>query len=187
MMGGKRLRLLHACLMMGVAAGGAGRVGAQEMRPPQEHASRWVYQTPEPLSEKALHGQRLYLDGVRADGRVLSGQRQAGNGNATWNEGAQVACVQCHRRTGLGTVEGDILIAPITGRALYEPGSVSAVMDTRSRRLLNTSHAPYTLESLGQALRQGVNVSGRSLHPLMPRYQPGCYDPANPYCFCHHP
>jgi hypothetical protein len=68
-------------------------------------------------------------------------------------------------------VEGDILIAPITGRALYEPGSVSAVMDTRSRRLLNTSHAPYTLDSLGQALRQGVHVSGRSLHPLMPRYQ----------------
>lgn len=167
----KWLRLLHTWLTLGVAAGGLGQVGAQDMRPPQEHASRWVYQAPEPLSEMALRGQRLYLDGVRADGQTLQSQRQATNGNATWSQGTQVACVQCHRRSGLGTVEGDILIAPITGRALYEPGSVSAVMDTRSRRLLNTSHAPYTLESLGQALRHGIHVSGRSLHPLMPRYQ----------------
>jgi hypothetical protein len=68
-------------------------------------------------------------------------------------------------------VEGDVLISPITGRALHEPGSVAAAMDTRSKRVLNTAHAPYDLASLGRALREGRHVSGRPLHAMMPRYQ----------------
>jgi hypothetical protein len=70
----------------------------------------------------------------------------------------------------LGAVEGDILILPVTGRALFKPGGVAAVMDTRSKKYLNTAHEPYTPQTLGQALREGQRVGGRALHTLMPRY-----------------
>ncbi|MFM2119048.1 MAG: hypothetical protein RL722_516 [Pseudomonadota bacterium] len=155
------------------AGGGLSRAatGREAPSPMGEHVARRLHRPAEALSAAAEVGRRLYLEGRRADGSPLVGVRRLDGGQPLQVQGAQAACVACHRGSGLGSVEGDVLIAPITGRALHEPGSVAAVMDTRSKRVLNTAHAPYDLASLGAALRSGTQVSGRPLHPMMPRYQ----------------
>jgi hypothetical protein len=164
------LSVLVRGLLVAAAATATGQAAAADVRAPQEHAAQWQYRAPEPLSELARLGQRLYHEGVRSDGEPLTGMRQLGPSAAARVSGAQAACVQCHRRSGLGAVEGDILIPPITGRALFTPGGVAAVMDTRSKKYLNTAHLPYTSQSLALALREGQHVGGRTLHTLMPRY-----------------
>jgi hypothetical protein len=159
-----------ALVVLGAAAAPAAGPPAAQARPLQEHAAGWAYQPPAVLSDLAQQGERLYLDGVRADGSPLSGQRHLGGGDPVIVQGVQAACVQCHRRSGLGAVEGDMLVPPISGRALFHPGGVAAVMDTRARRLLNTAHEPYDDESLAVALRGGHGVGGRPLHGMMPRF-----------------
>lgn len=140
-------------------------------QPPQAFASKWAYQPLEPLSAEALQGQQLYLKGLRADGTPLSGVRQLTPSQTLPVSGAQAACVQCHQRSGLGSVEGDVLVPPISGHALHEPSTVAVSMDTRAKRYLNATHEPYTTETLAKALREGIHASGRTLHALMPRYQ----------------
>jgi cytochrome c553 len=164
-----RSKWLHRLLPM-LTWGAVLGAAAAEVHPPQEYATQWQYREEVPLSEQAKLGQRLYLEGVRADGTPLTGVRQLGQSAPASAMGAQAACVQCHRRSGLGAVEGDILISPITGRALFNQGGVAAVMDTRSKKYLSTAHEPYTTETLGRALREGRHVGGRDLHTLMPRY-----------------
>lgn len=113
-------------------------------------------------------GRRLYVDGLRADQQPLVGVRLDGQVRIT---GAAAACVLCHRRSGLGAVEGPNLIAPISGRYLFDQDRRAlANMNLRARRSFNQRHEPYSLDSLAQALRAGVHESGRTLDPLMPRY-----------------
>jgi hypothetical protein len=60
-------------------------------------------------------GERIYCQGLLADGTPLSAV-VAGNSE---NRGAAMACVQCHRRSGMGSREGEIRIPPIIGPSLY--------------------------------------------------------------------
>ena len=62
-------------------------------------------------------GRRIYLEGILPSGAPLTGVRF---GNAVVS-GADAACVNCHRRSGMGSVEGDIQISPITGNFLFAP------------------------------------------------------------------
>jgi hypothetical protein len=113
-------------------------------------------------------GRRLYEEGRGADGTPLRGVR--GNGLAV--AGREAACVACHRPSGMGTVEGDIQIRPITGRYLFGQPSERhyAVMDPRVGRRLNEDRPVYTGESLARALREGVGSDERVLNAMMPRY-----------------
>ncbi|MEY4749735.1 MAG: hypothetical protein RIQ60_1949 [Pseudomonadota bacterium] len=143
---------------------------AGDMKMVHEHAAKWQYREPAPLSAAALIGKRLYLEGLRADGSLLAGERRLDHAPSATVQGATAACVSCHRPSGLGSVEGDVLVPPISGRALFEPGSLAVAAETRSKRQLHTAHAPYDSDSLALALRQGRHVSGRPLHAMMPRY-----------------
>ncbi len=112
-------------------------------------------------------GRRIYLEGMLPAGVPLKGVRQ----NGTAVEGAEAACASCHRRSGMGSVEGDIQVPPITGKALYGNGDkVIATMDPRSGKAWNQTHDPYTDETLATAIRTGVNVGGREMNTAMPRY-----------------
>lgn len=114
-------------------------------------------------------GRRLYAEGRRATGEPLVGQRLDGQVRIS---GAAAACALCHRRSGLGAVEGPNQISPITGRYLFDQDRRSvANMHLRARKSFNQRHDPYTLASLASAVRTGVHVSGRDLDPLMPRYE----------------
>jgi hypothetical protein len=124
-----------------------------------------------PADHGEAAGRRIYVEGVLPDGAPLVGT-WAGNAPV---EGTRAACATCHRHSGMGSVEGDILVPPVTGQALYAGQRlrerVVAPMDPRFGRLWNQSHAPYTDQSLMAAIRDGTHVSGRVLSTAMPRYK----------------
>lgn len=112
-------------------------------------------------------GRMIYEEGRLPSGAPLVGQRQG----EIKISGKPAACVQCHRPSGMGSVEGDFLVPPITGKALYSSSDkVIASMDPRRGRSFNQSHEPYTDATLALAIRLGKHVSGRDMNVIMPRY-----------------
>lgn len=111
-------------------------------------------------------GRRIYMEGVLPSGAMLKGIR-----NGDEFSGRQAACQSCHRPSGMGSVEGDITVPPITGNYLYRSGDLTlATMDPRSGKRFNQAHEPYSDAAIGVAIRKGVNVGGQPMSELMPRY-----------------
>jgi len=126
-----------------------------------------IVAAPASATDPADAGRRIYQQGELADGTPITGAR--------WDNvkvsGAQAACAQCHRPSGMGSVEGDIQAPPVTGNALFGTGDkVIATMDPRSGKAFNLAHDPYSEESLAQALRTGRHGNGSPMNVLMPRY-----------------
>jgi hypothetical protein len=113
-------------------------------------------------------GETLYRHGLLPSAQPVQATREAG---ATL-KGADAACVNCHRRSGLGSIEGHIAIPPIAGPYLFVPRSKGLAqqgipfVDT-----VRINHDPYTDESLARAIREGIGANGKTLNYLMPRYQ----------------
>jgi hypothetical protein len=113
-------------------------------------------------------GEMLYCQGILLSGAPATGAREE-NGSSS---GATAACVNCHRPSGLGTVEGRIIIPPITGKYLYAPGVlVSHPAEPREVATATTGRRAYTDETLARAIREGVGPDGRTLDYLMPRFE----------------
>jgi hypothetical protein len=114
-------------------------------------------------------GRRIYQEGVLVSGAPLTGTRASG----VPVSGQSAVCIGCHRRSGMGTVEGDIQLLPVTRPYLFPQAGDEpvAVMDLRYRHAMNVRHAPYTGETLARALREGINSDDQPLHDLMPRYE----------------
>jgi hypothetical protein len=116
-------------------------------------------------------GEGLYREGQLATGEPLRGARAG----AAPLQGRDAACTQCHGRSGLGTVEGRIVVPPITGSFLFQPGERIA---PRTPSHAEATHLPptprdraaYDDTSLARAIREGVDVDGHPLDYLMPRY-----------------
>ncbi len=118
-------------------------------------------------------GPSIYLRGVLGSGAPLEGTRGAGGAVA----GADAACVNCHQRSGLGTVEGRVSVPPITGAYLFH----SRAHDASEPLLpyvegLRGNRDPYTEATLARAIREGLDSQGRPLSPVMPRYALGGED-----------
>jgi Cytochrome c len=100
-------------------------------------------------------GERLYREGILRSGQpakaVVAGDVPM--------LGRQAACVSCHRRSGMGSIEGGVVAPPVTEAALYAP----VVRSPRNR-------PPYTDEALARAIRDGVDPAGQSLDRSMPRF-----------------
>jgi len=113
-------------------------------------------------------GRRIYVEGRLPSGAPLTASRF---GSATIS-GSQIACVNCHRPSGMGQVEGDIQVPPIAGNFLFANKSDKnlAVMDPRVSKSLNQAHEPYTATSLADAILRGRNNQGREMSVTMPRY-----------------
>ena len=112
-------------------------------------------------------GEALYRRGILASGEPLSGNREGGGSTS----GASAACVNCHRPSGLGTVEGRTVIPPITAKYLFRPGtSVAPTAGDHHLGPTGPSRSPYTDDTLVRAIRKGVDPDGRTLDYLMPRY-----------------
>jgi cytochrome c553 len=113
-------------------------------------------------------GRRIYNEGVLPSGSELTGARPGGDPV----RGNSAACVNCHRRSGMGQVEADILIPPITGNFLFATSDEKhlATMDPRVSKLFNQAHEPYTDTTLAAAIRNGINSHGRAMSVVMPHY-----------------
>lgn len=119
-------------------------------------------------ADEVESGRRIYLEGILPSGAELTGKRF---GNSAVS-GAQAACVNCHRPSGMGQVEGDIQVPPIAGNYLYakKTDQYRAMMDPRVSKAMNQAHDPYDDASLAQAILHGKNISGREMNVAMPRY-----------------
>jgi hypothetical protein len=92
-------------------------------------------------------------------------------GNAV-GQGAEVACVACHRPSGLGQVEGGTSVPPIAGNFLFGSAADKHLvnMDPRVSKFFNQAHDPYSEASLAQAIVHGVNNRGQAMSDAMPHY-----------------
>ena len=123
-------------------------------------------------------GERMYREGLLPSGEpmtaVMRGDVQV-PGNA-------FSCVSCHLRSGIGSVEGQILSPPTNGLKLYQPyyqyppppdvkyGKIyKGMWDVPTSKPIY--RPAYTDETLAAALRGGVDPLGRELNSAMPRYQ----------------
>jgi hypothetical protein len=112
-------------------------------------------------------GQRIYREGVLPSGKALAAVRE----NRTAVQGPTAACVNCHRRSGLGNVEGNYVVPPITAKYLMRSVAENAADLNMSHVAgYHQGHVPYTESTLARALREGVASDGRTLSGLMPRY-----------------
>jgi hypothetical protein len=125
-----------------------------------------------PEQVKSPVGEAIYLEGVLGSGAPLAGTR-AGAESVT---GGQAACVNCHRRSGLGSQESRSNIPPITGQFLFHPLTGGPELPYIPGSRLNRQ--PYTDATLARVIREGVDADGRRLSYLMPRFVLGDPDMA---------
>ncbi len=107
-------------------------------------------------------GRRMYMEGLLPSGKSMSAIIQ-GDIAVT---GAQVSCGACHRRSGLGSTEGQQVVPGVTGGLLYKP----LQMPTTRPPAPPVQRPAYSDETLKQAIREGVDANGQPLDPFMPRY-----------------
>lgn len=119
-------------------------------------------------------GEAIYLRGEVGSGTALQGTRGAG----LTIQGMQAACVNCHRRSGLGATEGAVTIPPITGEYLFHERASPSSNDHGLMYVENAhgNREPYTDKTLARAIRDGLNSEGQPLNVLMPRFTLGDAD-----------
>ncbi|MBL8305628.1 MAG: hypothetical protein JNM33_02960 [Rubrivivax sp.] len=169
---------LGAALVPGLAAAQAAD-GAAPLRGPGAVALRNQPQRTGPAGHEAMArvapadehqlalGARIYREGRGEGGREVMGLRFGG----VEAQGAAVACATCHRRSGLGAVEGVDQVAPVAGRIIFtdDPRAVVS-MNYRNIKSFNQRHAPFDDGSFAAAVNGGAHVDGRELSPMMPRF-----------------
>jgi cytochrome c553 len=122
-------------------------------------------------------GYRIYEQGRLPDGDPLRATRPEG---FTF-EGRSAACVSCHRRSGMGSVEGllerTVLVPPVAGIVLFAPSRFDgAFLNPAHHYLPNDAwtraltRPAYDEASLARALREGLDPGGKPLLAPMPRY-----------------
>lgn len=125
------------------------------------------------ISDDSAAGTVLYEQGLLANGAPLVALRA----EAAALSGANAACINCHRKSGLGSIEARNVIPPITGRYLFHPPQDSEDA-SRLPYLPNSrlDREAYTRETLAAAIRDGTDATGKPLSYLMPRYDLGDAD-----------
>jgi len=112
-------------------------------------------------------GEAIYLRGRLPSGQLVRGERVGGASV----QGADAACVNCHRHSGLGSAEGRSYIPPITGQFLFHPKAEKLEdLDLPYVEGARPNREPYTEETLARAIRAGISADGKPLSMLMPRY-----------------
>ena len=112
-------------------------------------------------------------------GQLVSGQSvEAISSTGSRLQGSAAACVNCHRRSGLGAREGRSVIPPITGRYLFRSAAGWAGSDVGYVEGVRDRREPYTEATLARAMRSGIDSEGKPLNTLMPRFRLGDADMA---------
>ena len=132
--------------------------------------------------EKIKLGERMYREGILPNGEPM----QALVAADVTVDGRMFTCVNCHQRSGLGSVEGSIITWPVNGKELFVPrrrtGAWHADKQDKGPGAKERWSLPkqyqaadarpaYTDETLAQLLRDGIDPAGRTLSRGMPRYQ----------------
>lgn len=110
-------------------------------------------------------GRRMYMEGTLPTGEMLS----ATLGGDIRVTGNQVVCGSCHRRSGMGSSEGQEVVPAVTGEILFNPLRLPASKPPATPML----RPAYTDATLKRAIREGVDANGDPLSLFMPRYALG--------------
>ena len=70
-----------------------------------------------PDAARVSPGERLYLRGLSVAGIPVAATVQGD----VHVESTEMACVNCHRRSGMGGAEGPLVVPPIVGSVLFSP------------------------------------------------------------------
>jgi hypothetical protein len=81
--------------------------------------------------------------------------------------GTAFTCVSCHLRSGLGSKEGNVFTPPTNGAYLFNPLLPINKVKFGFKGPLRPA---YTDKTLAEALRDGIDPTGRILNDVMPRY-----------------
>ena len=132
--------------------------------------------------EMLLLGERMYRQGILPNGEPIQATLSAD----VAVDGHMFTCVNCHQRSGLGSIEGSVITWPINGKELTTPrrrtGAWHAAKQKQGpgateRWSLPTQYQAadarpeYTDATLAKAIREGIDPTGRTLQRGMPRYQ----------------
>lgn len=124
--------------------------------------------SPAPAAAATSAGEAIFRRGVLPSGQPLRAQRQPD----LQISGAAAACANCHRRSGLGELEGRISIPPISGVYLFHPRARDRDdFDLPFVDTIRPDREPYTQQTLARAIRDGVDAGGRPLNYLMPHFE----------------
>ncbi len=143
--------------------------------------SVWCAEQPVPagIDARTLQlGEKMYREGLLPSGEPMTALIRGDvkvPGNA-------FSCVSCHLRSGIGSVEGQILSPPTNGLKLFKPYyQYPPPQDEKYGRVKKgmwdgpTStpiyRPAYTDETLAEAIRDGADPAGRELNSAMPRYE----------------
>jgi hypothetical protein len=112
-------------------------------------------------------GESIYRQGILPSGQPVAARRDPD----LKISGADAACSNCHRRSGLGQIEGRIIIPPIAGPYLFHPRATDRDdLDLPFVDGMRPDRDPYTDATLARAIRDGIGADGRPLNYLMPHY-----------------
>ena len=125
-------------------------------------------------------GERIYREGVLPSGEPLRASLKGGISAP----GTTFACVSCHLRGGLGSIEGVTVIPPTNGAKLFKPFQIYSsatnedkpftpiqLVEQKSKYFQKNQRRPvYTDKSLTYALRGGIDSAGRIMSDVMPRF-----------------
>lgn len=118
------------------------------------------------------HGERMYLDGLLPNGEVM----KAFVSDDVPVDGSAFTCVSCHLRSGLGSIEGEVITPPTNGRILYQERKpyirgAEFVPSIANYAKYLPERPAYTDETLATLISAGVDPTGRSVLKAMPRYE----------------
>ncbi len=117
-------------------------------------------------------GEKMYREGLLPTGEVM----QAFVSDDVPVDGTAFTCVSCHLRSGLGSVEGEVITPPTNGRILYQErkpfikGAEFVPSISNYAKYLPERPA-YTDDTLATLISAGIDPVGRSVLKAMPRYE----------------
>ncbi|MET0065255.1 MAG: hypothetical protein ABW076_02820 [Candidatus Thiodiazotropha sp.] len=114
-------------------------------------------------SEQYRLGKQLYSQGILPNGQQVKAVVQ---GDIAV-QGDQLICETCHRRSGMGSTEGQEVVPAIAGHILFNP----LQLPTSKPPAPPVYRPAYTRETLLRAVTQGIDANGQPLNPFMPRYE----------------
>lgn len=105
----------------------------------------------------AESGRRIYREGLVPHERGITASIGGDQIPA-----ALVPCASCHGPDGRGRAEGGVVPSDVNWRELTKPYRTATINGRR--------RPAYTDESIGRAIRAGVDSAGNALNSAMPRY-----------------
>ncbi len=113
-------------------------------------------------SDQLALGRRMYREGLLPSGDMMTATIR---GDISIS-GDQVICGNCHRRSAMGSSEGQEVVPAIRGNILRNP----LRLPTSKPPLPPEQRPAYTDELLKRAIRDGIDANGEPLDAFMPRY-----------------